>query len=311
MTINQKQISKPNSGLKKILISRGFIVLISIFLFIIVPILLAVFVFNPSVIRSPKVAHHHFRMQLYIDDAYVNFSESQFQESYDLGQCDGSLTNTPIHFHDKKDQFVHIHWKNITGGQVLKYYGLNRIDIIDDYMGITFKDGWNKPQLLKIHGKAIPQTSKNLYVYQVKDGEAILREKDDFLFDDLESFFGVKSSLTEAQEEEENSFFEIRGLAHREGGDKIEVEIKSEQTTQTEAKITSIIDSEGNTTIIEDSQNPDQSSVSIQKTQEELKKLNDVIGDVIVFVQDSEPTKGQVESKLDDFVTLESSTCGG
>lgn len=308
MSQGSKDVGIKRKGSKKVLLSRWFISLVLLLLLVVLPIVVFLFVINPSVIRSPKVAHHHFRMQLYVEGANVNFSGGDFQETFEKGICDGGITDTPIHVHDNKDQYIHIHWKNITGGQVLKYYGLNRTDIIDDFMGVTFRENWYKPELLEVRSKGIPKSSKNIFIYQVKDGEAVKRDKNDFLYQDLEKFFGQKSSLTLEQEDAktDSSLFGIKALAHGIAREDLPAGIPG-QTNETQITGTS----EGGDPLIIRPVEQEIQTVKIVTDEKELKKLNDVIGDVIIFVQDEEPTSEQVNDKLDDFVQLEASSCGG
>src|SRR5688572_770968 len=74
---------------------------------------------SPEAIRKPKFEHYHFRMQILVNGKAEDFGSSAYQESYSKDQCTVALTEHPIHFHDNKDQFVHIHWDNMTGGLVM------------------------------------------------------------------------------------------------------------------------------------------------------------------------------------------------
>src|SRR5476649_1937919 len=82
---------------------------------------------TPQSIRTPSHAHYHFRMQIIVGGTPVNFSDAKYQTILGQDICTAALTKEPVHFHDKLDQFVHIHWDHLTGGIVLKDYGWNLI----------------------------------------------------------------------------------------------------------------------------------------------------------------------------------------
>jgi hypothetical protein len=46
------------------------------------------------------------------------------------------------------------------------------------------------------------------------------------------------------------------------------------------------------------------------KSEEELTRINNVIGNVVIFTQEEEPTKEQVKARFDNLVPLHDSTCG-
>src|SRR5688500_6219982 len=94
-----------------------------------------VYTTTPANIRSPKSTHYHFRLQLLVDGQAVKFDEHPYQTPYDPNSCSAEITESPIHFHDNKDQFVHIHWKGVTGGQLFKHYGWNFIGGLPGTLG--------------------------------------------------------------------------------------------------------------------------------------------------------------------------------
>lgn len=272
MKSNNSSSKKPLK-IQTIVISSLLVIASIIFIAISGLYIANVYTLTPSHIRKPVVDHYHLRMQLFVDGEYIDFSADKFQEPYEAGQCDESLPISPIHFHDNKDQYIHIHWDGITGGEVLKNYGINRIDGLEQGLGYRTDLGII-PQKVKIHGNIINDTKKTIFIYQVEEsGEIRLRNTQEFLNQDLETFFGIKSSISKQREEAELlSFlpnFTPTVFAH-DGGPK-----------------------------------------SSSKSEAELKKLNDVLGDLIVFIQDEEPTQDDVLKHVDNFVELDESTCGG
>jgi hypothetical protein len=245
-----------------------------------------VYFLSPSSIANPTLSHHHFRLQIIIDGEGVDFSKAEFQEDYVKGVCTGELTQTPIHFHDFKDQFVHIHWANITGGQVLKYYGLNLIGGNDQIMGYqTNLDGKWWPQPLPIRGQLIPviRNDQKIWVYAGDENGYESKSVDSFLDLDLESFFGVKSGLTNIQAMNWNLITPLQTLAHSDNGI-----IKQTQNT-----------------------NSNKTEKDIELSQDELKDLNNLIGNVVIFIQNNEPSDQEIKDRFDNLVPLEQSVCGG
>lgn len=239
-------------------------------------------------INYPESAHFHFRLQVIIDGEAADFSQEKFQEGYDKNICSASLTLTPIHFHDKKDQFVHIHWKSITGGQVLKNYGLNRIGGQDDVLGYRWDEFPNvKPQ--KIHGQAFktPSVNSKMFVYTGEANDFQKRETNDFLNHTLEDFFANKKTAYL------NPFGSLPVSAH---SSKNNLDLSQNQPIPA-----------AKTGINPNLSTTDQPSL----TEEELKQLNDFRGNVVIFLQETEPSSEQVKEKFNNLIPLPLSSCGG
>ncbi len=229
-----------------------------------------VFLQSPEAIRQPKLEHAHFRMQLLINGKAEDFSSDAYQAAYKPQQCSDELAKEPIHFHDKKDQFVHIHWKHITGGMVLKYYGWNRINGLAEALGYRF-DGVQNFQPVLLYGHSLPSFPQdaNLYVYSGDESHFEKHDVNDFLFQDLETFFGKKSNI---QPEESASWFDFlssKAVAH---GDEVHVPAK---------------------------------------TSEELSRINNLLGNVVIFAQKDEPLENEIRMRFARLVPLFASTCGG
>ncbi len=228
---------------------------------------------SPEHIRHPAVDHPHYRLQTIVDGQAVNFGESKYQEQKP-DVCSEDIPETPIHFHDGLDQFLHIHWKGMTGGEVLKYYGWNFIGGANNSLGARFDTG-ALPTNVPIHGEVLPSvpTGANFYVYVGDENGYQRKSWNDFLNQDLQTFFGKHSSF--AQGASLNWFESLifkRAAAH--GG-------------------------------INDGHETGEMS------QEDLQLMNNLIGNMVIFVQPSEPSGEQIKEKFDHLVPLQDSACGG
>ncbi len=231
---------------------------------------------SPISIREPLLEHYHFRMQVIVDGKPENFADAKYQAPYSKDNCNAALPSNPIHFHDKRDQFVHIHWEGVTGGQVLKYYGWNLIGGLKGSLGSRFDD-LPKLQKVPIHGAVLPAIpgDANFFVYIQKDGKAIEKKFEDFTRQDLEQFFGTTSNFP----------------AHKLNQEK-----------------RSLLDSVRNA-LIPKAQAQDSHASPHGET--DLKRINNLVGDVALFVQKDKPSERQVKDRFDDLVPLGDSTCGG
>lgn len=230
---------------------------------------------TPPQIREPQFEHYHFRTQIIVDGTPVDFSKDEFQQETP-GTCSAEVSGTPIDFHDNQDQMTHIHWDGITGGQFLKYYGWNFIGGEDDSLGRRYDEGWMRMHHVRHFGNLLPDIPEdsNFYVY-IGDGENYEQKSwEDFLRQDLEDFFGKKSNLSQDEQTSLlDKIFFPKAYAH--GG---------------------MMDGH------------DEES---DKTEEELKRINNLIGNVVIFVQKDEPTDEQIQERFNNLVPLHDSTCGG
>ena len=230
---------------------------------------------TPEHIRKPTYQHYHFRTQIVVEGKAVDFSEDKFQE--ETGQataCSAEVGSIPIDFHDKIDQLTHVHWNGMTGGEFLKYFGWNFIGGNEDLLGRRYDDGI-VPQPVKIFGNLLPDTAEKakFYIY-VGDHNSYKQKKwDDFLNQDLETFFGKKSNIGHSDEVSTNNIINLlipSALAHGGGIDK----------------------------------NPS------KKSEKELKRINNLIGNVVIFAQEERPSDEQIKARFNDLVPLHDSTCG-
>jgi hypothetical protein len=234
-----------------------------------------VYVASPQAVRKPKLDHYHFRMQILVNGKAENFADPKYQVTYVKDQCTADLPEQPIHFHDNKDQFVHIHWQDITGGMVLKYYGWNYISGLPDALGYRFDK--TPPKKVPIHSNDLPTVPKdaNFHVYIGDEHGYVERNFADFKNQKLEQFFGKTSNFP--GRDVQSSFLNWlvpKATAHG---------------------------------------TEDHSVVSdINETQEEkLTRINNLIGNVVIFVQKDRPTDQQIQDRFNRLEPLSESTCGG
>ena len=249
-------------------------------------------------ISYPAKDHTHFRLQYVYHGTMENFADSKYQTPYDKGQCDASLSKEPIHLHDSKNQVVHLHWARITGGQILKNYGLNLIGGQDDKLGYELYELTKfKVTSLPIFGKVLPQPESNdkLWLYSGDKDNFKPRAIDEFKTDTLEKFFGVESQVRKDEEQYGNKVSLLENIKVSAHGGVIDGD--------EDIKVVSIPSSKNS--------NSSSPSEPKPKTEEELKEINNLLGNVILFVQSSEPTQDQIKKQFDVLEPLSPSTCGG
>lgn len=230
---------------------------------------------TPEQIRKPAFQHYHFRTQLLIDGKAVDFSKNEFQGvKSNTVACSAEVGGAPIDFHDNVDQFTHIHWDGITGGQFLKYYGWNLIGGEADTLGWRFDNGL-LPSTAKTYGEFLPAVPKQSSFYVYIGGADGYEKKswDEFLSQDLEEFFGKQSNIGGSTETTFNPLDWLTPTAHAHNG-------------------------------IPDGHDSDESE------EEKLTRINNLIGNVVIFAQREEPSESQVKERFNDLVPLQESTCG-
>lgn len=228
---------------------------------------------SPDVIRNPKMEHYHFRMQISVNGKAEDFGSQAYQTGYSKDQCNANLVEQPIHFHDNKDQFVHIHWSGMTGGLVMKYYGWNYVGGLREALGYTFNDLTNI-QEVTIHGNYLPKLEKDMkfYIYTGDEKGYTERSFADWRDKDLEDFFGKASNFPEPEEVSLLDVLFPPAYAHGS-------EVHTDTTTKT--------------------------------SEEELTRINNLIGNVVIFVQKDAPTDTDIKAKFANLILLTDSTCGG
>jgi len=230
---------------------------------------------TPEHLRKPTYQHYHYRTQILVNGKAVDFSKDEFQVvSGNSATCSAEVGSIPIDFHDKMDQLTHVHWNGMTGGEVLKYFGWNFIGGDDEVLGRRY-DAGIMPSSVKIYGKVLPAVpdKANLYVYVGDKSDYQKKDWNDFLKQDIETFFGKKCNIGHSEEvSSANVLNWLFPKASAHGG---------------------VID-----------EHPS------EKSEEELTRINNLVGNVAIFVQENEPTKEQIQARFDNLVPLHESTCG-
>lgn len=235
---------------------------------------------SPVVIRDPKLEHYHFRMQILVNGKAKNFNTKSYQTGYAKDQCNADLPEQPIHFHDGKDQFTHIHWEGITGGMVMKYYGWNYIGGLPNALGYRL-DKLSDPQKVPIHGNELPAAPKDatFYVYSGDEKSFKARSFDDWKNQDLEKFFGVTSNFPAHKINTGESVNLLNKLFPKAYAHGTANDTDGDDGTETE--------------------------------QEKLTRINNLVGNVVIFAQKDKPTDQQVKDRFSNLLPLDDSTCGG
>ena len=280
---------------------------------------------TPSNFQAPKLDHSHIRMAYIFQGQAENFATPRYQLDYIKDVCGGGLSESPIHFHDNRDNLVHLHWQKVSGGQLLKFYGLNLIGGLDSYMGLKIDDILKaKFTPIPIHSVSLPKAKiENLFVYIKKDDQLIKKNTKDFLEQDLETFFGQNSQTrldfeeVEKQKEEDRkrkqSFwqnnFQIEAKAHNGVEHRTQSEAEKHEAEQKLIEKEKLELEKKNTQAILEAL--EKTKTQDKETQKELKAVNNLLGDVVIFAQEKEPSPEQVKARFDTLVPLSDSVCGG
>lgn len=233
---------------------------------------------SPSHLRNPEFEHYHLRAQVVVDGEIVDFSREEFQEEYDATSCSAELTGQPIDFHDDMDQMAHVHWRGITGGEFLKFYGWNLIGGEDDSLGRRYDQGMMRMHHIDTAGDLLPEIPENANYFVYVGDENSYEQKgwDEFLKMDLEEFLGKKSYLNTS---DETSFNPLEWISQKAYAHGMEDDGHDESESENDG--------------------------------EKLERINNLIGNVVIFVQDTEPTEQQIQERFANLVPLSDSVCGG
>lgn len=240
-----------------------------------------VYFISPVVIRQPKQEHYHFRMRILVDGKAENFAEQKYQTGYSKDLCNANLTEQPIHFHDNKDQFTHIHWEGMTGGMVLKYYGWNFIGGLPNMLGYKL-DNLRDIQPVTTHGNYLPAIPKddNFYIYVGDENSYRQVSFNDWVNKDLEEVFGKESNFPAHDKNKQSSLL-----------DKVIPKANAHGSAD---------DADG-----------DDGNTPVETPEEKLTRINNLIGNVVIFVQKDPPSEQQIKEQFQKLEPLSESTCGG
>ncbi len=280
--VDEPEIEQPSPKAKPRFSKRLKITTGLVLALLLVPLSYAGYIYaaSPAVIRDPKLEHYHFRMQILVNGKAEDFSTKAYQTGYAKDQCNANLPEQPIHFHDNKDQFTHIHWEGMTGGMVMKYYGWNYIGGLNNVLGYKL-DKPTDPQKVTIHGNYLPQMPKDARFYVFSGDENSYKERsfNEWKTQDLEQFFGVTSNSP----------------AHN----------------INKGKQTGLLDKVFPRAYAHGVENDVDSSDASETEKEKLTRINNMIGNVVIFAQKDKPTDQQIKERFNNLEPLSDSTCGG
>ncbi len=239
---------------------------------------LTIFAASPETIRNPKPEHYHLRLQVIVAGKAEDFSSKQYQVGYAKDQCSVELSSEPFHFHDNKDQFVHVHWEGMTGGLLMKYYGWDFIGGLPGVLGYRWDDPLH-PEKIEIYGKLLPAVPKDAKIYVYTGDEHVYRQKsfEDWKTQDLEKFLGKTSNFP---------------------GHKLNMQSGLLQ------KLLPVAYAHG-------VNSHDDASATAETDQQRLTRINNLLGNVVIFVQKEQPTKAQIQDRFNNLAPLTASTCSG
>ncbi len=276
--IQEKSTSKRRIG-KRVRIGLAVAVAIAL-----IPLSYAGYVYatSPAVVRDPKLEHYHFRMQILVNGKAEDFSTKAYQTGYAKDQCNANLPEQPIHFHDNKDQFTHIHWEGMTGGMVMKYYGWNYIGGMDNALGYKL-DNLKDIQKVTTHGDYLPDVPKDakFYVYTGDENGYKERSFNEWKDQDLETFFNTTSNFP----------------AH---------DINKGKTSLLD-KVFPKAYAHGD----EDHSTTNATTADTETEEQKLTRINNLVGNIVIFAQKDKPTDQQIKDRFNDLEPLTDSTCGG
>jgi hypothetical protein len=279
--------------------------------------LVGLYLLTPKRFSQPSFEHLHFRMQYIYRGQAENFASPRYQVDYLKDVCNGTLPESPVHFHDNKDQIVHIHWTSMTGGDVLKFYGVNKVGGLDGFMGLKFDELLTIPPKLTpipIHSQSLPKPNgeDKFYVFIGDKDNYETKTIENFINLDLEKFFGKNSQIREDIEKSQkkttdNSLFRlidsltIKAIAHNGEAHANSAQAQKHEQESVEKLNNSVVQTNSSTPSVP--QGP--------KTEKELTEINNLLGNVVIFVQPNPPTDDQIKARFNNLEPLGLSACGG
>jgi hypothetical protein len=230
---------------------------------------------TPEHVRRPQTEHAHVRLQVVANGQPVDFSKPPYQHPQAAtDSCSDEIETEPFHFHDNLDQMLHLHWQDMTGGELLKYYGWNVVGGANDDLGYRYDGGLLKPQKVPVHGQNLPSpTPSTQYFVYIGDADSY-QKKDwhDFLKQDFETFLGRESRLPASQ-----------------------------KTSWLGELLAGTVQAHG---AIEDDHNVVGGTV-------DLERVQNLLGNIVIFSQEKEPTNAEVMARFETLIPLPESSCSG
>jgi hypothetical protein len=214
--------------------------------------------------NNPQFTNYHLRLQLVYDGQLIPFTNQNIQEINEFKVCDLSLLTKPIYQNSFNSELFQVNWEGITGGEILKYYGLNLVGGSDNTLGYRFS-GLSKPQAIEtLKGISVkPTKQQKTFVYQNRQDGYTKIDPLDFLFKDIEVVVKKSNIRLQREQSQPNNFFGIKTLA------------------QSEKPV-----------------------VQQQEFESNLSLDYDLIGNVVVFVEDSEPSEDRIIDRFNNFIPL-------
>jgi hypothetical protein len=223
-------------------------------------------------LNFPLKTLYRLRIDLIVDGKAVSFQDDEYQ-SKEL-TCANASSVLPMSFQEKKGHILTVHWQGITGGEVLKYYGLNKIGGLDNVLGYRLD---TLPNIQAVNTKQTtipkPSSNSNIYVYTGRANDIKAANSIDFLTQDLEVFLKKSKHRLDKQ-----------GLVQK-YNQSIAVTAQTSVPKTTTTTLSPII------------------------TDAQLNEINDSIGNIVVFFQEKEPDYETVKSRFDALTPLSASGC--
>jgi hypothetical protein len=214
--------------------------------------------------NSPQFTNYHLRLQLIYSGELTPFAKQTIQEINEFKVCDLSLLTKPVYQNTFNSQLFRVNWEGITGGEILKYYGLNLVGGPNDILGYRLK-GFSIPQAIQTKNKinTKPAKQQKTFVYQNRqDGYAKI-DPLDFLYKDIELVLKKSNIRLQREESQPAGVLGVKAFA------------------QDEKPI-----------------------VQQQEFESKLSLDYDLIGNVVVFVADLEPTEDVIIDRFNNFIPL-------
>ena len=164
------------------------------------------------------------------------------------------------------------------GSLLLKNYGWNSIGGESDVLGYR-TDDLPKLKAVPIHGKALPDVPEGatFWVYTGDENGYQKKPFDDFKAQGFEQFFGKDSNFPKSSRASGGIMGWLFPSASAHG-------------------------SENHDAVL---------SVGDEHEEDRLTRINNLLGNVVIFVQKSEPSDEQIKARFADLEPLSDSTCGG